>query len=311
MPPDFDIDPRPAHGYMMGTWNPGLLFARATKGSLGMLRAWMIDFATKGTQRLDFGGRGNRRPGVGGRAMKKRTRESAMSSQTEMNAFLRSALSAKRARSDHQLFVANLRRPLPPSLPYSLTSSLPSSATLGLLPAHQFGSFAATHLVREAQLYGVAPFCTHATQIVGQGIVFRKNNVNSMGRCTHPDWCLGEREVGVAVVKAFTQRHFGQWLVPDESSYFAGGFLTYTPREHRSLRIFAVTSSGSNQWDRHLALLQAQLQEVQAALALAMALNRTLVLPRLLCSCVYSQWPFINSGNRNCQPIHLQACSCE
>ena len=38
-------------------------------------------------------------------------------------------------------------------------------STLGLFPAPQFGSFAATMLVREADVYGAAPYATHATQV--------------------------------------------------------------------------------------------------------------------------------------------------
>ena len=38
----------------------------------------------------------------------------------------------------------------------------------------------------------------------------------------------------------------------------------------------------------------------------ALSLNRTLVLPTMLCSCVYAQWPFIGAGNLNCQPMHMQ-----
>ena len=37
-----------------------------------------------------------------------------------------------------------------------------------------------------------------------------------------------------------------------------------------------------------------------------MTLNRTLVLPSMLCSCVYAQWPFTTDGNFNCQPLHMQ-----
>ena len=40
--------------------------------------------------------------------------------------------------------------------------------------------------------------------------------------------------------------------------------------------------------------------------AVALALNRTLVLPRMLCACVYAQWPFVGAGNLNCQPLHMQ-----
>ncbi|KAL1515316.1 hypothetical protein AB1Y20_001947 [Prymnesium parvum] len=273
-PPDFDIDPRPARGYAIGTWNPGLLYARATSGGRAMIAAWMDDFAAKGRRRA--------RP------------HSALSSQSEMNAFLRAAIDARHPR-DAALF--SVRLP---------AASLAHTATLGLLPAHQFGSFAATHLVREAQLFGARPYCTHATQIVGEGIVFRKNNVGHMGECTHAHWCLGKARVTAAAVKAFTQRHFGLWRVPDGDEYFSGGFLSYSSRDMRALRSFAVTSRGTAQWRRHLELLHEQLQDLQAALALALALNRTLVLPRVLCGCVYAQWPFVNEGNANCQPMHMQ-----
>ena len=50
-----------------------------------------------------------------------------------------------------------------------------------------------------------------------------------------------------------------------------------------------MQSEGKQQWRLHLRLLQEQLQDFQAALALALTLNRTLVLPRFWCSCVWAQ----------------------
>ena len=84
------------------------------------------------------------------------------------------------------------------------------------------------------------------------------------------------------------------------------GYLTYTNRPARRLRRFSTLAAGDAQWAEHLGLLQEQLQDFQAALAAALSLNRTLVLPRMLCSCVYAQWPFVGSGNLNCQPMHMQ-----
>ena len=192
-----------------------------------------------------------------------------------MNAFLRNAIGGydqtslqNRHPDDKQLFAVGLPEELGVE-----------RATLGLLPTHQFGSFAATHLVREAQLYGAAPYCTHATQIVGEGIVFKKNNVGHMGSCPHQDWCLSSPRVSAATVKAFTQRHFGLWSVPDRDGYFEGAFLSYSPSVTKRLRTFEITSRGTQQWHRHLELLQEQLQDFQMALALALALNRTLILP--------------------------------
>ena len=46
-----------------------------------------------------------------------------------------------------------------------------ASAGLGVLPVHQFGSYYAVHVVREARLYGARPYALHATHIVGSGIL--------------------------------------------------------------------------------------------------------------------------------------------
>ena len=83
--------------------------------------------------------------------------------------------------------------------------------------------------------------------------------------------------------------------------------LSCSPRPAARLWRIAVQSEGKQQWRLHLRLLQEQLQDFQAALALALTLNRTLVLPRFWCSCVWAQWPFVTAGNVNCQPHHMQA----
>ena len=79
-----------------------------------------------------------------------------------------------------------------------------ASAGLGLLPVHQFGSFLATRVVREAELYGASPYAMHATHIVGSGVIFMRNNLQPMGPCTHPVWCLGAKQVTTAAIKALT-----------------------------------------------------------------------------------------------------------
>lgn len=300
VPPDFDLDPMPAQGLSIGTWNPGLLYVRATAGGDAMVGAWMADFADKGVRRVK--------------------RHEKLSSQSEMNSFLACAFGRdgsgrqpvpRRLRSDPLLYDVPLRwtqgnvEGAPPLAVPAGATRLPR-ATLGLLPALQFGSFAATHVVREADVYGVAPFATHATQVTGYGVIFAKNNVNHMGPCASAAWCLGSPRVTAATVKAFTMRHFGLWSVPDDAEYYAGRYLSYTPRPSLAARVFATAGSGDAQWTRHLALLQEQLQEFQTALALATTLNRTLVLPRVLCSCVFAMWPFVSDGNTNCQPLHMQ-----
>ena len=181
-----------------------------------------------------------------------------------------------------------------------------ATAGVGLLPVLQFGSFLATRVVREAGLYGAAPFALHATHIVGDKVVFKRNNLRPMGPCTHPVWCLGEAQVTTGAIKAFTLRQYRLWAVRDSASYFAGGYLTYANQPARRYRRFATHATGDAQWAEHLDLLQEQLQDFQAALAAALALNRTLVLPRMLCSCIYGQWPFTTKGNLNCQPTHMQ-----
>ena len=194
-----------------------------------------------------------------------------------------------------------------------------ASVSIGLLPVLQFGSYLATQVVREAALYGATPLAMHATHIVGKDIIFRRNNRISMGACTHPVWCLGYDTVTTAAAKAFTMRSSPRhrlwgiargshrlWALEDEPSYFTGRYLTYTNRPADRLRRFRTQATGNEQWRWHFALLQEQLQDLQAALATALTLNRTLVLPRMLCSCVFAQWPFVSQGNLNCQPMHMQ-----
>ena len=184
-----------------------------------------------------------------------------------------------------------------------------ASASIGLLPVQQFGSFLATRVVREAALYGATPLAMHATHIVGKDIIFKRNNRISMGQCTHPTWCLASPRVTTAAAKALTMRSTAPerlWAIADPPSYYDGLFLTYTNRPADRLRRFRTQADGNEQWASHFALLQEQLQDFQAALATALALNRTLVLPRMLCSCVYAQWPFVGQGNLNCQPMHMQ-----
>ena len=186
-------------------------------------------------------------------------------------------------------------------------------AALGLFPIHQFGSVHAIHVVREADLYGARPYATHATQIKGAGIIFKKNNDNAagtkgaMGDCTVEALCLGSAIVTQAAVKAYTLRHMGLWRLPEPPSLVDRPLLAYSPRPAAELRAFAFRTQVGTQLERHLALLQVQLQDFQAALALAVALNRSLVLPRVLCSCAFMMWPFFEAANnQNCQPLHLQ-----
>ena len=58
-----------------------------------------------------------------------------------------------------------------------------ASAGLGVLPVHQFGSYYAVHVVREARLYGARPYALHATHVKGRGVVFKRNNAVTLGRC--------------------------------------------------------------------------------------------------------------------------------
>ena len=287
-PADFDLDPQPAFGAKIGTWNPGILVARPTEGAHGLLRAWL----------LDFEGQGRRQRGESQHALA--ARRSTLSSQSHMNKFLARVLSACGRSPD----APPCKHPADRLL-YHVRGEGGLRAGLGLLPPLQFGSLAAIAIVREAALFSVNPYATHATQVVGAGVVFVKNNKGHMGECLDRWWCTG-RQVTAATVKAFTQRHFGQWAVPDPPAYYEGGFLSYTPRA-RASPFEAHSGSDGEQWARHLADLQEQLQELQSALALAITLNRSLVLPRVLASCVYAMWPFATSAdNPNCQPMHMQ-----
>ena len=48
---------------------------------------------------------------------------------------------------------------------------------------HQFGSYYAVHVVREARLYGARPYALHATHVKGRAVVFKRNNAVTLGRC--------------------------------------------------------------------------------------------------------------------------------
>eukprot|EP00308_Calcidiscus_leptoporus_P008887 CAMPEP_0119404728 /NCGR_PEP_ID=MMETSP1334-20130426/144043_1 /TAXON_ID=127549 /ORGANISM="Calcidiscus leptoporus, Strain RCC1130" /LENGTH=448 /DNA_ID=CAMNT_0007428699 /DNA_START=160 /DNA_END=1506 /DNA_ORIENTATION=- len=130
--------------------------------------------------------------------------------------------------------------------------------------------------------------------------------MGDMGACIDPVWCAGEARVRAGVIKAVALRADGLWRVPDAAQYFEGPFLSYTGRPAQEMLHVRVHATGSEQFAHHLQLLGQQLQDFQAALALALTLNRTLVLPRMLCTCVYAQWPFRGEGNVNCQPFHMQ-----
>jgi hypothetical protein len=376
--PDFDLDPHPANGARDGTWNPGVLLVRATKGGRAFVTAELDALFDAGRDKASLAARGLKDA-------------SYVSDQSEMCRMLRRLLAmdaSSRAtgmeHAQHSLDPSLLHMPLQMPLSHNTgtgsalqashskepdmchpqgtsvavalggggrarrralrraakdgaaattfggsasaqspppwwctpswrdalrqrgLSRIDASASVGLLPVLQFGSFLATKIVREGSLYGVTPFALHATHIVGSGIVFARNNLRPMGPCAHPLWCLGASEVTPAAVKALTMRQYGLWAVDDPPWYFEGSFLTYSNRPARRFRRFTTHASGDAQWEAHLRLLQEQLQDFQAALAAALALNRTLVLPRMLCSCVYAQWPFVGKGNLNCQPMHMQ-----
>ena len=324
-PPDFDLDPGPFPGFTIGTWNPGMLLVRNTEGGRSLLAALMFDFERRGRSLV-------------GMARKR------LSSQSAMNKFLSSLLRVPclrmldkppcRLAADAEFLFA-----VPVASLSALEASAAAAATaprgttrgravstaggaagaattlvagLGQFPILQFGSFVATHILREHDLFGARPYATHATHVEGAGIVFVKNNNGNMGNCTSPHWCLGSRVVSAATIKAFTLRHYGLWLVPDPPSYYAGRFLTYTPQLPSSLHRFEAqsrfnASEPAAQWRGHRLLLQAQIQQFQSALALALALGRTLILPHVLGSCAYTMWPHWSANaNPNCQPMHLQ-----
>ena len=86
-----------------------------------------------------------------------------------------------------------------------------ASAGLGVLPVHQFGSYYAVHVVREARLYGARPYALHATHVKGRGVVFKRNNAVTLGRCRDAHLCLGRRAVRTETVKAYALRDAGLW----------------------------------------------------------------------------------------------------
>jgi hypothetical protein len=141
------------------------------------------------------------------------------------------------------------------------------AACLGLLNLVQFSNGFSYCTARAHETHGARPFALHATYA--------------------GDKVLKLREEG-----AFY----------DEAEYYDGGalYLVYEPQVppehfHPGLADGAEAPEGYYTWQKHWKLMQAQLQQLRAALAMAKALGRVLVLPRMACSCQCFFYP-----GRNC-----------
>lgn len=132
------------------------------------------------------------------------------------------------------------------------------TACLGILALAQFGNGFTFSTARDWEQYRVKPYALHATY--------------------SGDKVMKLREEGVMI---------------DNSDHYKGRFLVYEPditQEFFAPRADVEDASATfYTWKRHWLLMQHQLVQFRAAASLAMALNRTLVLPRMasICECFF------------------------
>jgi hypothetical protein len=128
------------------------------------------------------------------------------------------------------------------------------TACLGILALAQFGNGFTFSTARDWEQYRVKPYALHATY--------------------SGDKVMKLREEGVMI---------------DNSDHYKGRFLVYEP--DITQEFFAPRADVEDApatfytWKRHWLLMQHQLVQFRAAASLAMALNRTLVLPRMAAGC--------------------------
>jgi hypothetical protein len=132
------------------------------------------------------------------------------------------------------------------------------TACLGLLALAQFGNGFTFSTARDHEQYRIKPYVLHATYA--------------------NDKIMKLREEGV---------------MRDDAHYYQGRFLVYDPELPTQSLAPKLESedppAGFYTWKKHWYLMQVQLQQFRAAASLAVALNRTLVLPRMasICQCFY------------------------
>jgi hypothetical protein len=128
------------------------------------------------------------------------------------------------------------------------------TACLGILALAQFGNGFTYATSRDWEQYAVKPYVFHATY-------------------SNP--------------KVMKLREEG--LMMDDPDHYRGRFLTYDPEIRADFfppNIDAQDApAGFFTWKRHWLLVQHQLKQLKSAAALARALNRTLVLPRMASAC--------------------------
>eukprot|EP00962_Isochrysis_galbana_P024351 scaffold7453_cov128-Isochrysis_galbana.AAC.6 len=182
-------------------------------------------------------------------------------------------------KNDQQAFNALVRRGVghASGAPGSLLRVHDGQLRLGLLPAHLFPSGHVFFIQRQNRALGVPPLAVHLTF----------QNCDQAG-------------------KRHRMREAGLWVVDPPVRYNPpGGLLSYSPDLPLELtRLFnasALPARNMRPTDRvvaaHFALINHQLVQLRTALALALALNRTLVLPRLLCG-LETVTNFAHSGVR-------------
>lgn len=145
-------------------------------------------------------------------------------------------------------------------------AAMTGGACLGVLGLAQWSNGLVYSLVRAHEQFNVLPFAMHAT--------FTREKV------------LKLREEG---------------LLRDDPGHYAVGdrpdaqrFLSYSPTLSPELFHSPITAEprpGFYTWRHQFRLVQAQARSFRAALGLAVALNRTLVLPRVACVCQCSYAP--------------------
>lgn len=132
---------------------------------------------------------------------------------------------------------------------------LGGAAMLGVLPAPQFLSLLGYSVRRLHVRRAVEPFAVHATFL----------------RTQEP------------AGKLLRLREEGLWLDPP-AHYEQGRFLAYTPHVPAEALAQPIFKRGAVPL-QHMALVNGQLTQLREALAVARALGRALVLPRMRCAC--------------------------
>ena len=157
----------------------------------------------------------------------------------------------------------------------------------GVLPLAQFGNTLSHGLLNTAASVSsksdsiIKPFAVHATWMRSQEVAYKIWRLRELGYWyDHTSWYEGDAfRMGGSSARAGGHRTQEKWR---------RGFLSYTPQVPPDLLQPATLPRKGGVVGlpyAHLRLMREQLSQLRNALFLSRALNRTLILPRTLCSC--------------------------